>query len=81
MLGLCTGLLPAAATAWATTLTDLHKIGLEIVRVSVRLGDCIAERSRMVEATAGTWAYSIVGTTSNVAQSILDSFHASKVVL
>ena len=80
MLGLCTGLLPAVAAALAKTTTDLHNIGLEIVAISVRLGNAIAARSKLVEATPGTWAYTIVGATAHQTQTILDKFHAEQVI-
>ena len=80
MLGFCTGLLPAVAAVLAKTTTDLHKIGLEIIAISVRLGNGIAARSRLIEATPGTWAYSIVGATAQQTQPILDKFHAEKVI-
>lgn len=80
MLGLCTGLLPAVAAAVAKTTKDLHNIGLEIVAIAVRLGNGIAVRSRLVEAAPGTWGYSIVGATAHQTQTILNRFHADKVI-
>lgn len=75
MLGLCTGLLPALAAACARSMTDLHSIGLDIVSISLRLGEGLQERSRLVEPKPGPWAYSIVGSTDEDIQPILSAFH------
>ena len=75
ILALCTGLLPAAAALMSSNITELLKYGLEIVAMSVRLGDEIVSRSQRVDDTPGSWAYSLIGTTAAEAESILTSFH------
>ncbi|KAG8531293.1 Type I Iterative PKS [Bacidia gigantensis] len=78
ILGLCTGLIPSAAAACSKAGTELHQIALELVAISVRLGDAIVERSRAIDSTLGTWAYSIVGATAAKTQVILDQFHKAR---
>ena len=79
IVGLCTGLLPAAAAFMAIDAAGLFRYGLEMVAISVRLGFEIKARSKRVEDTEGSWAYSIVGATAADSQPILDSFHERNV--
>lgn len=81
MLGLCTGLIPAAAAAIANNTGDLHQYGLEMVAISVRLGHGLWARSKKIEAFPGTWASSCVGATAEDIQPILDRFHEELVIL
>lgn len=79
MLGLCTGLLPAAAAAVAKDLNELLKYGLEIIAVAVRLAQEITLRSTRIEKTPASWAYTIVGATVEDSQAVLERFHQTQV--
>lgn len=79
LLGLCTGLFPAAAAMVSKSISDFFKLGLEIVAMSVRLGYELWARSRMVDETSGSWAYSIVGATAPEVEATLKSFHDAQV--
>ena len=78
-LGLCTGLLPAAVAAVSRNIEDLHKFGLEIVAISIRLMEGLRSRSQQIEANPGTWAYTVVGAGSEDSKAVLDDFHQAKV--
>ena len=79
ILGLCTGLLPAAAAAVARDTSELITFGLEIVAVSFRLAHELALRSRRIEETPGSWGCTIMGVTGEKLQAILDQFHQAQV--
>lgn len=74
ILGLCTGLLPAAAAMMASNITDLVKYGLDVAAMSVRMGHELVVRSQRVDNTPGSWAYSIVGATAAEVEVLLTSF-------
>lgn len=78
-LGLCTGLLPAAVAAVSRNTEDLHKFGLEVVAISIRMMEGIRSRSQQIEANPGPWAYTIVGSGTEDSKAALDVFHQSQV--
>lgn len=78
-LGLCTGLLPAAVAAVSRNTEDLHKFGLEIVAISIRLMEGLRSRSQQIETTPGTWAFTVVGAGSEDSKAVLDDFHQAQV--
>ena len=78
-LGLCTGLLPAAVAAVSRNVEDVHKFGLEMVAISVRLMESIRNRSQQIEAVPGTWAYTVVGAGAEDSKAVLDDFHQAQV--
>ncbi|KAL4952403.1 hypothetical protein BDW69DRAFT_185487 [Aspergillus filifer] len=77
-LGLCTGLLPAAALAGSRNITDLVSISIETVAVCFRLALQLYRRTRRIEEAAGHWAYTILGIPVKEVNSILDDFHRAK---
>lgn len=78
-LGLCTGLLPAAVAAVSRNVEDVHKFGLEMVAISIRLMESIRNRSQQIEAVPGTWAYTVVGAGAEDSKAVLDDFHQAQV--
>ena len=74
-LGLCTGLLPAAAAVVAGNTSQLLQYGLEIVAISFRLTHEIILRSRRVETEPGSWSYTVVGIKHEQAQAMLDDYN------
>ena len=79
ILGLCTGLLPAAAALISSNVTDLFTYGLEMVAMSIRMAHELSVRSEMVDETPGSWAYSLVGATASEIEQTLKSFHKAQV--
>ncbi|KAK1580585.1 LOW QUALITY PROTEIN: polyketide synthase [Colletotrichum navitas] len=77
-LGLCTGLLPAAALAAAQDIQDLAHLALLMVGVAFRLRIELHRRSTRVEAENGIWGYLVVGQTVDEIESALDGFHNAK---
>ncbi|RFU33276.1 hypothetical protein B7463_g3074, partial [Scytalidium lignicola] len=78
IIGLCTGLLPAAALAAARDLHDLIKLGIEILAVLFRLSLEITRRSRQIEEAPGCWGFVVTGTSAQDQQNIIDEFHKSQ---
>lgn len=78
-LGFCTGLLPAAVAAVSRNTEDLHRFGLEIVAISIRLMEAICNRSRQIEAVPRSWGYTVVGAGSEDSKAVLDDFHLAQV--
>ena len=58
---------------------DLHRFGLEIVAISVRLMEALRSRSQQIEAAPGTWAYTVVGAGAEDSKAVLDDFHQAQV--
>ena len=78
-LGLCTGLLPAAVAAVSRNIEDVHRFGLEIVAISIRLMEGLRSRSQQIEAAPGTWAYTVVGAGAEDSKAVLDDFEQAQV--
>ena len=78
-MGLCTGLLPAAAAAAAIDTNDLLSFGLEIVAISFRLTHAIIVRSSRVETEPGSWSYTVIGIKHDLLQTNLDDFNNAQV--
>lgn len=80
-LGLCTGLLAAAAVASSKTLDELVFLGVEFVRLSFRSGAVVdAARSAMSGRNEqnAPWSTIVTGTTEQAAKEALDAFHQEK---
>jgi Starter unit:ACP transacylase in aflatoxin biosynthesis len=82
ILGLCTGLLAAAAVASARSLTDLIPLAVEAVRVAFRTGaqvsstsDALGQKGQARES----WSTIVPNTTENAAQAAIDEFHKENV--
>ena len=80
LLGLCTGLLPAAVASVARDTNDLVKYGLEIVVIAFRLAHELKTRARKIEDAPGCWSYTIPGKTAAHLHEILKRFHRAHVV-
>lgn len=78
-LAFCTGLLPAAAAVAARDTSELFKFGIEIISITFRMAFEIGRRMKLTEDSDGSWAVTIVGTTVEKTQAILDDFHSSQV--
>ena len=78
-IGLCTGLLPAAAAVVARDTSHLLQYGLEIVAITFRLIHEVFLRSSRVEKEPGAWSYTLVGVTHEQTQAILDDFNHAEV--
>ncbi|KAL3458866.1 hypothetical protein BJX64DRAFT_291773 [Aspergillus heterothallicus] len=77
-LGLCTGLLPAAALAGSKNISDLISISVETVAICFRLALELYRRTRRIEDVPGHWAYTVLGVPAREMDIILDEFHRSK---
>jgi len=79
-LGICGGLLAAAAPAVSRNLTELIEAATYLAGVTVRVAVAISRRSVQIEDDTGSWAFSTLGT-DIVAQlpAILEKFHKSQV--
>lgn len=74
-MGLCTGMLPAAALASATTTTQLLELAPKIVRISLRLGQESSRRSAQIEISHESWATIVPGVPLQDQRDILHRFH------
>jgi hypothetical protein len=77
-LGLCTGLLPAAALAGSRNISELIVISLETIGVCFRLALEIYRRTRRIEDVPGHWAYTVLGVPVQEMNAILEDFHLTK---
>ncbi len=79
LLGLCTGLLPAAAAATTTSLSGLLKLPPDIVCVSLRVGLLASRRSTRLERSMESWAIMVSGVPASELQKVIQEFHARNV--
>ncbi|KIA76012.1 polyketide synthase [Aspergillus ustus] len=77
-LGLCTGLLPAAALAGSRNISDLVSISVDTVAICFRLALELYRRTRHIEEVPGHWAYTILGIPAREMETLLEDFHRSK---
>ncbi|KAE9372741.1 putative polyketide synthase [Stipitochalara longipes BDJ] len=77
-LGLCTGLLPAAALAASRSTNELLRLGIEILHVLFRLALETTRRSRQIEEAPGCWGFVVTSTSSADQQAIIDEFHKTQ---
>ncbi|OCK77458.1 PKS16 protein [Lepidopterella palustris CBS 459.81] len=75
LIGLCTGLLPAAAVKASESITDFIQLATEIVCVSFRLALETRHRSMQIDPTLDSWAYVVRDVTPVNVQAALDEFH------
>ena len=81
-VGLCTGLLAAAAVASAPALPALIPLGVEVVLIAFRTGLCVRTAARSLELSsdgASSWSHVVTGINDKEALDILASFHRAKV--
>jgi hypothetical protein len=81
LLGMCTGLLPAAALATSRTLDGLLKIAPEIVLISLRLAVEVSRRSIQVEQDTDSWVLIVTGPSTDDLEKLIEEFHKSRVSL
>ena len=79
MIGFCTGLLPAAATAAARDTTELFSLGLEMLAMTVRLAAETTRRSKRVEETPGCWGFLVTALPAEEQQEIINKFNRDEV--
>ena len=80
LVGLCTGLLAAAAVATSNSLVELIPYAVEAVRLAFRAGSCVSTIAERFGGEVGKDSWStIVVADAKTAQAALDKFHAEKV--
>ncbi|KAL8709008.1 MAG: hypothetical protein Q9220_006217 [cf. Caloplaca sp. 1 TL-2023] len=75
ILGLCTGLLPAAVLASATSIGDVLECVPHIVRISWGLGLAASRRSQHLEYSSESWAIIVASVPKDEQQTAIDKFH------
>lgn len=78
-MGLCTGLLPAAAAATAKSASELLKLAPEIVCVALRLALETSHRSTQLEQCTDSWAVVVGEIPARAQQNAIDDFHKEHV--
>lgn len=81
-MGLCTGLLAAAAVASSPALPALVPLGVEVVLIAFRTGLCVGTAARSLELSrdgAASWSFIVTGTDDKEAQAAITAFHKEKV--
>jgi len=83
-VGLCTGLLAAAAVASSPALPALIPLGVEVALIAFRVGLHVGTTAKNLDlARDGTasWSTIVTGTTESVALNALSAFHQDKVII
>lgn len=79
VVGLCTGLIPAAAFATATSVAQLIQMSREVVSLSIRIGIEAQRRSDEIERGSQDWTLCVSKLAVDTAQTMLDTFNDAKV--
>ncbi|KAL9092385.1 MAG: hypothetical protein Q9159_000893 [Coniocarpon cinnabarinum] len=77
-VGLCTGLLAAAAVSSARSLSELIPIAVECVRIAFRVGKTVGTARDALDIgtdAQASWSTIVTNTNLEAAQAALDSFH------
>ncbi|RYO88710.1 hypothetical protein DL764_008697 [Monosporascus ibericus] len=74
-LGICGGLLPAAAAAVATNVGELIEVGSYLAGINCRVAARISRRSIQIEDGTGSWAFSVLGKVVSELPKLLAQFH------
>lgn len=79
LVGLCTGLIAAAAVASSDSLTALLPLAVESVRIAFRAGAHVGRVAEQIEGDSKSQSWStIVAADEKSAQAALDAFHREK---
>ncbi|EXJ93814.1 hypothetical protein A1O1_02207 [Capronia coronata CBS 617.96] len=79
LVGLCTGLIAAAAIASSDSLTALVPLAVEAVRIAFRAGAHVGRVAQQIEGESKPQSWStIVAADEKSAQAALDAFHKEK---
>ncbi len=70
--GICIGLLAATVGAASTSVSDVSRLGIEMVTIAFRLGVTCHRRSMSVEDSTGPWATTFMGFEPDELQRYLD---------
>ena len=84
ILGLCTGLLAAAAVASARSLTDLIPLAVEAVRVAFRTGAYVGAASDALDQknqARESWSTIVPNVSESAARVAIDEFHKQNVCI
>ncbi|KAI0202479.1 putative polyketide synthase [Astrocystis sublimbata] len=79
-LGICGGLLPAAAAAVATNVNELVEVASYIAGINCRVAAAISRRSIQVEDSTESWAFSVLGKVVGELPKILAQFHRDNLI-
>ena len=83
-VGLCTGLLAAAAVASSPALPALIPLGVEVTLIAFRVGSYVGTTAKhldMARSGSASWSTIVTGTTESVVHDALSALHADKVNL
>ena len=84
LVGLCTGLLAAAAIASSPAPLALIPLAIEVVLIAFRTGSYIgttADRLEFSREGSASWSSIVAGTSEAEVQNVLDHLHKTKVFL
>ena len=74
-VGLCTGLIAAAAVASAGSLSELLPLAVEATRIAFRIGVCVATVGSYVENSCSNWSVLVAGISEQDACQNIERFH------
>lgn len=82
IVGLCTGILSAAAVSCCNSLVALIPLAIEAVRLAFRLGAQVGYKADGLEQTKGrqkSWSTIVTGLESSVITAEIDAFNQARV--
>jgi hypothetical protein len=82
IVGLCTGILSAAAVSCCNSLVALIPLAIEAVRIAFRLGAQVGRKADDLEPTEGcqkSWSTIGIGLESSVISAEIDAFNQARV--
>ncbi|KAI9670205.1 MAG: Type I Iterative PKS [Alyxoria varia] len=79
-IGLCTGVLAAAAVVSARSLSELIPLAVEVVKIAFRAGTCVGVSKDALDngsSDQDTWSTIVTNTSENTAKAALEAFETS----
>ncbi|KAK4189134.1 hypothetical protein QBC35DRAFT_167960 [Podospora australis] len=80
ILGVCTGLLPAAAVSCCRNLTELLSFAGEIVNLAFQIGLQASSRSNIIDPLAGSWTTLVTNVDIHTVREALEAFNRESVL-
>ena len=81
IIGLCTGLLPAAAAATSRSTGELLELAPHVICIALRLALQVDLLSSQIEETTQSWATVVPGISPSEQQRALNEFHKHTVIM
>ncbi|RYP20568.1 hypothetical protein DL765_002725 [Monosporascus sp. GIB2] len=78
VVGLCTGVLPAAVCALSKGLQDVLDMGVKMVSLAFHFAAALGHRSYAIENSNGYWGYTLINIPTSTIETTIEQFHRER---